>query len=177
MKKPILVQWSPPQKGILKLNIDETSQSNHGQSGCGGVIRDSYSTPIFAFSEHLGWGSNKFAKMSALFSGLLFCYQVRISHIHVKSDSELLIRWFNKSAPTPWQLHELMDKIIGLDDFIDVTISHIYRENNFVVDGLTKQGALGCNMQYYFIQDLPPEIKNRWVSDMLHLLIWRQPKK
>lgn len=97
--------------------------------------------------------------MSALFIGLLFCYQMRIFQIQVEFDSEVLIRWFNNSTPTPWQLHGLMDKIRGLAKVIEVSISHTYREDNTVAEGLDKHGSMKCDMQYFFVQELPSELK------------------
>lgn len=54
IKRPILVQWNPPKKWVLNLNIDGVSKGSPGQLGCGGVTKDSNCNLIFAFSKYLG---------------------------------------------------------------------------------------------------------------------------
>lgn len=114
--------------------------------------------------------------MSTLFTSLLLCYQMRITQIQIESDSNLLVLWYNRSAPTPRLLCGLMDKIRELFVFVEIHISHIYREGNMVVNGLAKHSSMGCDMQYFLVQYLPSDIQRRWISDMLQLPTWREPK-
>lgn len=134
IRKPILVQWQAPQSKMLKMNIDGASKGNPGNAGCG---------------EFLGYDSNNFAEMSAMFYGLLICYPLSIHRIVIETDSMLLVHWFNKKAKPPWKCLELWKKIEKLLEYIDVTISHIYREGNGVADLLAKQGSNGISKTYF----------------------------
>lgn len=101
VRKPILVIWFPPSSNIIKLNVDGTAKGNPGVSGTGGVFRDSSGVVIYAFSSYLGVKSNNFAECSVLLIGLRIAYHLDINKLQVKSDSLLLVQWFQFKASIP----------------------------------------------------------------------------
>lgn len=152
---------------ILKLNIDGASKGNPRLAGCGGILRDSNGEMIMAFSEFLGWGSNNFAEISALLSGLLICYQIGVPKVLIESDSKLLVQWFLNECEPPWALLTIWRNILQISELRDISIQHIYRERNATADKLAKQGADGVKNQYFHRSSLPSDVLSCWSLDAL----------
>lgn len=64
---------------------------------------------ILVFSEELGQRTNNYAKLSAMYNGLIIYYQMGISKITIEIDSLLFSLWSQGSQP-PWELWELWKK-------------------------------------------------------------------
>ena len=64
------IRWLAPWSGGVKLNIDGCSKGNPGVSGGEGILRDSISSMVFAFSGYFGRCTSLQAEAKALFLGL-----------------------------------------------------------------------------------------------------------
>lgn len=51
-------RWSPPPHKVLKININGSSQGNHGHVGIGEVGWDSYGDAQFIFCVYKGFHAN-----------------------------------------------------------------------------------------------------------------------
>ncbi|GLT52770.1 hypothetical protein SLA2020_260900 [Shorea laevis] len=56
-KETILVNWSPPPEGYIKLNTDGSALSNPGQTGAGGVFRDHMGNWLLGFMRNVGYST------------------------------------------------------------------------------------------------------------------------
>ncbi|KAL3529167.1 hypothetical protein ACH5RR_008489 [Cinchona calisaya] len=54
----IATRWSPPQQGMINLNVDDASKGNPCLSAGRGIIRDNSGNIIIAFSNFYGDGTN-----------------------------------------------------------------------------------------------------------------------
>ena len=117
--------------------------------GCGVWIKMSHSERI-----HICWnagpGSNTMAKLLALWSGLLAGYNLGIMNVSIYGDSKVIIGvvndTFSLSAPSAqgWMLR--IKHLWAIMNF--PPISHIFRELNTRVDGLSKKGL---SMEFGFM--------------------------
>lgn len=47
-------RWSPPSRGVLKINTNGSSRGNPRPARIGGIVRDIFGRDIFFFSIHKG---------------------------------------------------------------------------------------------------------------------------
>ncbi|GFP93857.1 putative ribonuclease h protein at1g65750 [Phtheirospermum japonicum] len=77
--KIIVVRWSKPPIGTIKINTDGASKGNTGEASAGGLARDHTARPIFAFHEYLGQHTNTFAELHAIWRALDLCHDRNIT--------------------------------------------------------------------------------------------------
>jgi hypothetical protein len=53
-KEPVLIGWTPPPFGFVKLNSDGSAFENPGSSGAGRVLRDCAGKWLSGFTRHIG---------------------------------------------------------------------------------------------------------------------------
>ncbi|MCI0561813.1 MAG: ribonuclease HI family protein [Nitrososphaera sp.] len=126
---------------MLVIFTDGASLGNPGPMGIGIVIyRDG--VIVEELSEYIGSGTNNMAEYSAIIKALRTAHEMGEMEVHVKSDSELVIRQLNNEykVKDP-KLIELKRQIDRLRSSIKVSFEHIRREKNSVADKLSKEGA------------------------------------
>ncbi|XVE56526.1 hypothetical protein DITRI_Ditri04bG0017800 [Diplodiscus trichospermus] len=52
----IVTNWTCPEMGVLKFNVDGSSLGNPGPAGIGGILGDHLGTKKLAFSKSIGVG-------------------------------------------------------------------------------------------------------------------------
>lgn len=97
----IPVRWSCPKTGALKLNSDECTKGNPGQSGGGGVIRDENGFTKMAYGKSFGIQTNNIVEALSLEIGLKWCVTKGFRQLEVELDSKLLVEWINNSSKPP----------------------------------------------------------------------------
>ncbi|KAF5462708.1 hypothetical protein F2P56_018694 [Juglans regia] len=112
-KEVKIVTWSKPPSGWVNLNCDGSCRGNLGNSGGGGIIRDSYSVVKAVFSTHFGNGTNNSAELKAIVEGILLCKQFHFFNIIIESDSRIVVDWLWKGRCTLWYLWDLWDDLNG----------------------------------------------------------------
>ncbi|KAE8657855.1 hypothetical protein F3Y22_tig00116978pilonHSYRG00006 [Hibiscus syriacus] len=66
----LLVHWSPPSSGYLKLNTDGASQCNQGVAGADDLLRDENGAWVMGFTAHLGTCTSVAAELFAIRMGI-----------------------------------------------------------------------------------------------------------
>jgi ribonuclease HI len=125
-----------------ELYVDGAAFGNPGPSGIGIVLVVDGET-IVARSEDTGYGTNNEAEYRALLEGMNEALQRGITHLHVRSDSQLMVRQMlgeykvKAKGLIPFRMEaEALRK-----RFAEVTFEHIRREFNSIADELAKAGA------------------------------------
>lgn len=96
---------------MVKLNTDGSCLDNPGSIAAGGICRNEKGDMLFAFSYHLGSGTNNMAEFDAALFGLTWCLHLGFSAIHLELDSEFASRWINKHLESPWAMSQVLFKI------------------------------------------------------------------
>ncbi|MFN7991121.1 MAG: ribonuclease HI family protein [Candidatus Micrarchaeia archaeon] len=120
---------------------DGASLGNPGPMGIGIVIyRDGL--VIEELSEYIGSGTNNIAEYTAIIKALETARSIGEMEVHIKSDSELVVRQLNNEyrVKDP-KLVPLKKDVERLCSGIKVSFEHIPREKNSAADTLSKEGA------------------------------------
>ncbi|MDD5172243.1 MAG: ribonuclease HI family protein [Candidatus ainarchaeum sp.] len=120
---------------------DGASLGNPGPMGIGIVIyRDGI--VVEELSEYLGSGTNNIAEYNAVIKALETAHAMGESEVHVKSDSQLVIRQLNNEYKVRDPgLQILKNRVEHLCIGLTVRFEHIPREKNKEADKLSKEGA------------------------------------
>lgn len=125
------------------LFTDGASKGNPGPAGAGFVLTDPHGGIIVSRAIALGVTTNGVAEYRALIAGLAEAQSRGITHLRVFSDSEFMVRQmqgvYKCRTPAIKPLYTWAVKLRG--KFEGFVISHIYRDQNNLADGLAGQGA------------------------------------
>ncbi|WMV08040.1 hypothetical protein MTR67_001425 [Solanum verrucosum] len=105
-----------------------------------GVLRDSTSNVLMAFSLPLGTTTINQAEAYVLLFGLKWCIENGMNQIVVETDSLLLQNTINGIWTTSWRIEEIVRDIKSLVGLHGITTTHCYREANKVADKLASIG-------------------------------------
>lgn len=147
-QKCLLVKWSKPPSGWIKLNSDGSSRNNAGSLGGGGILRDMDGNFKAAFSAHFGVGTNNGAELRAMLEGIRLCKRLSFFNVIIESDSKLVVDWVRSGNCTLWYLWDYWNEFISEMQGMDIRVLHQFSEGNQVADFLAKQGELGSNIIY-----------------------------
>ena len=97
---------------------------------------------IEELSEYIGHGTNNVAEYTAIIKAIKTARNMGETKVHIKSDSELVIKQLNNEyrVKDP-QLTVLKKGVESLCVGIDIHFEHIPREKNSEADKLSKEGA------------------------------------
>lgn len=144
------LNWTPPQPGWIVLNTD---------AGCGGAMRDSSGDWIAGFSCMAKVNSITEAECWAVMKVLQWAWGINYKKIWVQCDSKD-VEWLNKSESPIGPLGNMV-KICK--DWIwkpwEVKVSHVFKEQNEVVDGLAKI-TVGINYDWIEFFGHSDEVRN-----------------
>jgi ribonuclease HI len=121
---------------------DGASSGNPGPMGIGVVlIRDGF--VVEELSEYLGDGTNNIAEYKAVIKALETTHSMGEMEVHIKSDSELVVKQLNNEYrvkdPELVLLKKHVDRLcVG----IKVSFEHIPREKNKEADKLSKEAVI-----------------------------------
>ena len=138
MTQPSL--FGPPSGGRATANIDGGSRGNPGPAGYGARIEREDGS-VIELKQALGVATNNVAEYSGLIAALQWAVDHGIETLHIKSDSELLIKQMRgeyrvKNAG----LQPLYQKACGLTRQIGrVKLEHVRREFNKDADRLANE--------------------------------------
>ena len=118
--------------------IDGGARGNPGPAGYGVRIEDEQGTLVEEFSGFLGSATNNVAEYNGLVAALKYAQQHGHRHVHIKSDSELLVKQmrgeYRVKNPGLQPLYQQARAIaLGLDRII---FEHVRREQNKDADRL-----------------------------------------
>ncbi|GAU24728.1 hypothetical protein TSUD_355570 [Trifolium subterraneum] len=131
----IFIGWRKPREGWVKLNCDGSQNDGLGLVGCSGLLRNSDGNWLKGYSRKLGNCDALHAEMWSMYLGLDLARRVGIMHLHVESDSKVLIDMVTKKINSKGNLPTLVHHIRQLLDLNwQVQLSHTWREGNRSVD-------------------------------------------
>lgn len=126
---------------MLTIYTDGASLGNPGPMGIGIVIYKG-DVRVEELSEYLGEGTNNIAEYTAIKRALETARGMGESEVHIKSDSQLVIRQLNNEYKVKdLKLRPLKNEIDRLCHGLQVFFEHIPREKNSEADALSKEGA------------------------------------
>jgi ribonuclease HI len=135
----------PPAQGVdeATIQVDGAAIGNPGPAGAGVVILDAHNRKVAELSEPLGRTTNNVAEYRALILGLSKARQLGVRHVHVRADSELMVRQITgeyriKDEKLQALSREALDIIDSFDSF---DIRHVDRSENKAADRLSKRAA------------------------------------
>ena len=80
------INWSKPQVGWVKLNVDGASSNGLGQAGAGGLIRDEGGYWMNGFGVSLGTTNNMVVELWAIIYGLSMARDICCRNMIIESD-------------------------------------------------------------------------------------------
>ncbi len=130
-------------KFMHTLFFDGCSKGNPGRAGAGAVLYDVNDAEVFAESVFVGYrATNNEAEYTGLILGLTEALKHGITELHVRGDSQLVIRQMqgkykvNSSNLVP--LHQCATALAS--QFAKIEFEHVYRDNNKRADALSNVG-------------------------------------
>jgi len=123
----------------MDIYIDGSSMGNPGDAGIGVIFTDGQA-PVKNISRYIGHQTNNFAEYSALIAALQEALVMKIKHIQVFSDSQLLCRQINGEYKVKNDhIRNLFEQAKTLlRGFETYRIQEIPRENNKGADKLAR---------------------------------------
>ena len=118
--------------------VDGASRGNPGQAAIGVIIKDEQGKIITRISRRIGTTTNNQAEYSAIIVALEKVIESGITHVEIKSDSELVVKQINggyrvkKATLKP--LYQQVKQSQGLLEGFAIT--HIPRRQNAAADRL-----------------------------------------
>jgi ribonuclease HI len=139
MNQPSLF-GSTPGGGSARANVDGGSRGNPGPAGYGVRIEHENGT-VVELKEPLGLATNNVAEYSGLIAALRWAAANEISALHVRADSELLVKQmrgeYRVKSPGLQPLYEQARTLVRRIG--DVTFEHVRREFNKDADRLANE--------------------------------------
>jgi probable phosphoglycerate mutase len=118
--------------------IDGGSRGNPGDAAFGLYACDENKQPVAKFGRFLGTMTNNEAEYSGLLAALEWAHEKDVQHLHVFSDSQLMVRQMNgqyrvKSPNLKPMFEDAKQRARRLPKFV---IEHVRREGNTEADRL-----------------------------------------
>ncbi len=121
--------------------IDGGSRGNPGPAGFGVHVEDADGTVVHEFCEAVGTATNNVAEYRGLLAALGWAVARGERHLHVRSDSELLVRQmkgqYRVKNPGLQPLYQEARALV--ERFDRVTFEHVPREMNRDADRLANE--------------------------------------
>jgi ribonuclease HI len=125
---------------VLEIYSDGASKGNPGRASIGAVLLLD-GKEVAQVSKSIGIATNNIAEYTALLEALKLAGQMGFTRIHVKADSELMIRQLNGIYKVKnSDIKVLFDQIVLLKmDFSTISFTHVPREQNKRADFLANK--------------------------------------
>jgi ribonuclease HI len=125
-------------KETITIEFDGGSRGNPGPAGIGVVLRAGDGTPVLTLGRFIGRATNNVAEYRALITGLQKAMELGAKNIHVRGDSELIVKQmrgeYRVKSPDLRDLYE--EAQVLYHQFDNARIEHNYREKNMLADRL-----------------------------------------
>lgn len=122
----------------ITLEFDGGSRGNPGPAGIGVVLRAADRTPLVTLGRFIGRATNNVAEYSALITALEKARELGARRIHIRGDSELVIKQmlgeYRTKHPDLQPLNREAQSLAA--QFEQVTFEHNLREKNALADKL-----------------------------------------
>ncbi|HEY2585375.1 MAG TPA: ribonuclease HI family protein [Tepidisphaeraceae bacterium] len=122
----------------ITIEFDGGSRGNPGPAGIGVVLRAEDRTPLVTLGRFIGRATNNVAEYKALITGLQKAKELGAKKIHIRGDSELIVRQmlgqYRVKSPDLKDLYEEAQYLYH--QFDHAKIEHNYRDKNTLADRL-----------------------------------------
>ncbi|CAN1263254.1 Putative ribonuclease H protein At1g65750 [Linum perenne] len=147
------IGWKEGPSDSITINTDGSVLRPHSQVAEGGILRDHLGRPISTFATNLGRCSIMRAKLRAAEFGLMIAWDRVHKKVHLQFDSLAAVTAILGDQEEDSIHGRMLDTINELRSINwEVTISHIFRESNHVVDLLAHHGhSLDFGLHVYCI--------------------------
>ena len=127
-----------------KLYFDGCSKQNPGPAGAGAVLYAEDGSEIDTYIEHLGNQTNNYAEYRGLIGGLRLAIAHHIANLDVFGDSMLVIKQMRGEwrVKHPYLLLLYKEAQELAKQFVTISYSHVYRDQNKRADELSNQALL-----------------------------------
>eukprot|EP00253_Pinus_taeda_P015299 PITA_15299 len=141
-----------PKGNFVKLNFDGASKGNPGNTGFGGIFRDSQQNTRWIFADWGGEMTNNEAKLWAVHQGLQIVIHNGYRNLVIEGDSQMVIETLKKlsngrnweQVTSSWRTTGIVQDIAELLKGVDYKIfSHVKRNGNRAADFLANWGCKG----------------------------------
>lgn len=126
---------------VLVVHTDGASRGNPGPAAIGAVFSIKDGEPVAELSEAIGKATNNVAEYRAAVAALEHCERWRVKRVHLKMDSELIVRQLNGAyrVKSP-DLRPLYQQVVFLaKNFTEFRVSHVKRAGNAHADALANR--------------------------------------
>lgn len=157
-------KWEPPARGSFKLNTDGATDTKNNAGGQGGVIRDHSGNRIIGFTFKTPCTNPVLVELLALMMGLHMAHDHNLKPLEINIDALEVITMLRQDNPVNANiLHECRSLIRKVEE---AHVTHIFREQNQVADGLSKKGARSNRFGMPLFLSVPPVYasKSFWVD-------------
>ncbi len=132
-----------PSKGqpIMEIYTDGASRGNPGPSSVGVVFSVKGGPLLAEYYEAIGKATNNVAEYRAVVAALEHCQRWRVRRVHLKMDSELIVRQLHGSyrVKSP-DLRPLYQQVVFLTkEMTEFRVSHVKRAQNAHADALANR--------------------------------------
>lgn len=156
-------KWDAPSPEWFKLNIDGSARSEICTGG--GILRDSHSNMVMAFSSFYGSGYNNFAEFAALRDGLSMCRALGVTQLMVESDSMVVVNAIRGRRVTSWSLEYIFRQCLAALS-TPLSIERIFIQKNMVADRLANWAhEHKQSMEIFMARELPKQIWRYLIAD------------
>lgn len=161
-RQVLLVGWSPPMVGSVKINVDRSSLGNPGPPCFGGLIRDAQGEWVARFKGSIGVSQILLAELIAIYHGLLLAWQKGFREVGCESDYMEAVRLVNED----WEEFQVVGSVIAYIRHMkgrswNMQLVHVYHEMNACADFLANSGV-GCSSKFELLSTPPA-----WLSSLL----------
>ncbi|CAN1143084.1 Putative ribonuclease H protein At1g65750 [Linum perenne] len=166
MKEWRHIAWEPAPDPWCTLNSDGSVNQN-GAAAAGGVLRNYEGEILSAYTMNLGSCSITRAEIRGIVEGMNLAWERGVRHLAIQTDSRCAVQILSNQNNVDHQhagLVKLFTKLLERDWI--VSLSHVYRESNFLADSLA---ALGHASPFgtHFIEASDPSVASWHAYDRL----------
>ncbi len=128
-------------RAVLEVFTDGASRGNPGPAAIGIVFRRQGGEDLAEHSEAIGRATNNVAEYRAVVAALEFCQRWGVRRVHMKMDSELIVRQllgvYRVKSP---ELRPLYQQVVFLTRRLaEFQVTHVRREQNAHADALANR--------------------------------------
>ncbi len=130
---------------VLTVFSDGASRGNPGRSACAVILYDAKGDELLRRTKILGVTTNNVAEYEGVLMGLELAQDLGAAEVHLKLDSELVVRQLNGQYRVKSEALEplYLQAVQLLSSFPKATVSHVQRKDNMEADRLVNKALDG----------------------------------
>eukprot|EP00253_Pinus_taeda_P025949 PITA_25949 len=142
-------QFNYRKENFIKLNFDGASKGNPGNTGFGGIFRESEENIRWIYAEWGGEMTNNEAELSAVHRGLRIAVRNNFRNLEIEGDSQVVIEMIRKlnkgknweQIVSSWRTAGIVQDVGEiLKSFYYLIINHVRMKGNRAADFLANWG-------------------------------------